>query len=742
MKYLGIAYLILIFAAVAHAGEIDGVIYEASQELEGAWVTFAGQTVITNAEGRFALKNVPSGDQSLHIVHPDGKQTKIVSVVVLPDMGTLFTFDFSQEALTLDEVMVYGEPVIEVTPGKQTMQISEVLRVTGAANDPLRALQILPGITAPNAFAAGLHVRGGGPDDNSYYFDRVSLSYPYHFGGLATTVNSAAIGSVDVHAGGFGAEFGNAQAVIDIHASPSEREGLSFTADLNMIMSEMLIESPVGSRGVFYVAGRRSYADLIVPHFVDIPELTKFPRFWDYQAGFDYDLTPGQKLHFITFSARDSMEILITEDFGLDDDDDEIAPEFLGKSHYIGGFDAQSFTLDSSFGEDLTLQSTLSRVRDVLDLEIGSGSYYLRVKPDLYTLREDAEYDISQRHRLQLGGVLGVGNFGIASYFPRPPGAEEIAEGQGKEAIGEEYNGPFEDIDEMDKIESDISERFSFTEGYLQDRIVLADWLSLKLGTRFSYFDLTDEIMIDPRTSLSFRIPNGATIRFAWGVYHQTPTPIQFLPGWGNPDIHSSKATHYVLELERDILGRDANIKLAGYYKGFKDLITSDPTEIYLNQGAGYAQGLELLLKYNPSQRLLGWLSYTYSLSRRKNSPEVPERLYIFDQTHVATVSMSYRPTPNWELGLRWNYATGVPIAPSDERLAGLREPASHRLDLRFVRTFRFGQYPLEVYLDVLNAYNYSGSMSTSTEAQDFVEYEDDSVRMPVIPYLGASMKF
>ncbi len=170
MKYFGIAYLILIFAAAAQAGEIDGVIYHASQELEGASVTFAGQTVITNAAGRFFLENVPSGDQSLHIAYPDGKQTKIVSVVVLPDMSTLFSFDFSEEPLTLDEVMVYGEPVIEATPGKQTMQISEVLRMTGAANDPLRALQILPGITAPNSILAGLYVRGGGPDDNAYYF--------------------------------------------------------------------------------------------------------------------------------------------------------------------------------------------------------------------------------------------------------------------------------------------------------------------------------------------------------------------------------------------------------------------------------------------------------------------------------------------------------------------------------------------------------------------------------------------
>ena len=741
MRYCIVAYLILILAASAYAGEIDGTIYESGRELEGVSVVFAGQTTKTDAKGRFVLENVPSGDISLRIIHPDGKRVRQALVVVLSATSTPFTFDFSGEILALGEVTVYGEPAIEATPSKQTMKVSEVLRVTGAANDPLRALQILPGITSPNALLAGLYIRGGGSEDNSYYFDRVSLSYPYHFGGLATTINSAAIESVDVHAGGFGAEFGNAQAVIDIQATPPEREHVSLTSNVNMIMSEIMLESPIGSNGAFYIAGRRSYADLIVPLFLDIPELTQFPTFWDYQAGFDYDISPEQHLHLGAFSTDDSFKITLTEESRPGDIEEPVDSEFLGESHYITRFDAQFATLSSSFGEHFTLHSTLSRTRDILDLQVGAGSYYLLVEPSFYTLREDAEYEIHQRHKLQFGGVLETGDFRIASYFPRFPSEEEMAESEGREALGEEYDGPFGD-DEQINIESDLSERFTFTEGYFQDRIALTDWLHLKLGTRLGHFNVMGNVTVDPRASISIRVPNGTRIRAAWGVYHQIPTLDQFLPEWGNPDVHESKATHYVLELERDSFYNNASIKVAGYYKDLDDLVTEHPTDIYRNQGTGFAQGLELLLKYNPSERFLGWLSYAYSLSRRKDNPDAPERLYIFDQTHVATLSMSYRPTPNWSLGLRWNYATGTPIAPSDEELAGLREPASHRLDLRFTRTFHIRQHPLEVYLDVLNAYDYSGSISTSSEAEEFVDYESEDVAMPVIPYLGISMKF
>jgi hypothetical protein len=730
MKHYIVFCFIIILTTSAYGGEIDGVIYESGQKLKGVSVTLADQTTTTNTEGRFVFTNVSPGDHLLRIVHPDGKTVGQRSISVLSDRRTPFIFDFSEEIIALGEVNVYGKPMTEWMPSKQAMKVSEALRVTGAANDPLRALQILPGITAPNSILAGLFIRGGGPEDNAYYFDRVFLSYPYHFSGLATTINSSAIKSVDVFAGGFGAEFGNAQAIIDIQAKSPEREKLSFASDLNMLMSELMLESPIGSKGAFYVAGRRSYADLIVPSFIDIPELTKFPQFWDYQTGFDYDLTNRQKLHFGAFSANDSMEIALTQDSNLGDDNDGVDSDLVGKSHYINGFGAQSLTMDSSFGENLTLQSTLSHRTYTMDLNLGSGHYYFREKPAFYAIREDVDYEIGQRHRIEIGGLFETGVYNIESYFPRIPSSEEQTR---------RNNSDNWDFDESDFIRSDMSERFTYRDGYLQDHIALTDWLSLKLGTRASYFNKTGDVTIDPRANISIQMPNGVKLRSAYGIYHQNPTPAQILPKWGNPDVYASKATHYVLELERDIFHSDANIKVAGYYKDLKDLITEHTKDVYRNQGTGYAQGLEMLIKYHSSERFLGWLSYTYSLSRRKDNPDASWQLYIFDQTHVATLSISYKPTPNWELGMRWSYNSGTPVAPD---IGELRKSANHRLDLRFARIFHIGKQPLLAYLDILNAYNYGGAISTSSDAQEYVDYQKQDVTMPVVPYLGVSMKF
>ena len=76
MRYCLAVYIMLILVTAAHAGEIEGIIYEAGQELEGVSVIFKNQAAVTDTEGRFVLKNLPSGDNLLHILHPDGKQIK------------------------------------------------------------------------------------------------------------------------------------------------------------------------------------------------------------------------------------------------------------------------------------------------------------------------------------------------------------------------------------------------------------------------------------------------------------------------------------------------------------------------------------------------------------------------------------------------------------------------------------------------------------------------------------------
>ena len=53
---------------------------------------------------------------------------------------------------------------------------------------------------------------------------------------------------------------------------------------------------------------------------------------------------------------------------------------------------------------------------------------------------------------------------------------------------------------------------FRRSEGYLQARYDPLSFLSVALGVRYDYLNLTEELSIQPRGSLSFTLPTNSTL--------------------------------------------------------------------------------------------------------------------------------------------------------------------------------------------------------------------------------------
>ena len=619
-------------------------------------------------------------------------------------------------------------------PGQKTMTASDIARVPGTTGDVLKALSVMPGVSSPMDMSGELFVRGGSAQENRFYFDRILLGYPYHFGGLTSTISSDIIDRVDVHAGGFGAQFGEAQAVIDISSRDRNRGGFRGTVDVNPLLSEWFAQSPVGENGSAYVAGRRSYADLIVPKIVNIEQITAFPRFWDYQAGGEVDLSDTQRLRLTTFAAQDFMQLFLDAEDVSDD------PELAGKFHYQYGFYGRGGTLTSDFGDQGRLLSTLSQYGFEVDMGFGDG-FFLNLDQDLLSLRQDASLPLNDAHVLEVGHESMTGDMRTSGFFSLPP---------------QEGDPEFDFTQDLLRA-ADATERFAWAQVYAQDRARLADRLELTAGGRVGYFNLTGDTRVDPRVSLSYEGETGPTLRAAWGVYRQSPQPPEILSTWGNPDVASTRATHYILELERQF-SDELLIKLAGYYKELDDLITRDPVAVYLNQGEGFARGAEVFAKYTPSDRFLGWLSYSLGRSERRDTPTDSMRPFSFDQTHVATTAFNFRPNSKWDFGVKWQYSTGLPYTPVLRAnavtlpdggveyepvfgpLNSRRLPSFHRMDVRVARRFSIAGAPAETYLEVLNAYNRRNVFQL--EYNDDYSEQEPLYQLPLIPFIGVSTSF
>ena len=724
--------------AFSQTGSIHGTVYDNStkEPLAGAEVLIVeiDTRQKTDENGTFVFSAIPAGIYTLTITGSDDALLQRTAIAVTAEETLKPEIYVDTSLYRLEEVEVTGETAPK-TVSKKSLQSQEITRLPGTAGDALRALPAIPGIGVANDFSGALYIRGGSDDDNLYYFDRVPVGYPYHFGGIVSSLSSEIIDRIDVYAGGYGAEYGvDSQAVIDIYSQDSSPADLRGKFNLNFLFSEGLLQGKVGEKGYWYAAGRRSYIDLFIGSLsFGAGAITAFPRFWDYQLKAGYDFNEKHQLFFNLFASGDR--------FALKLDGENVDEDFQGNASFESGFEGGGIHLRSFLTERLTSYLSLTRSKFLFDINFGRALSLEIDAPD-YVLREDIIYELNAKHRLESGVILGFEPGRVTGTFSRIPDEGEA-----------DYDIRFEE-----RVPLDETVRGQRLEAYLQDRYTLLPFLSIVFGVRFDYFNRINQLSIQPRGSVLVELPNRSELQFAYGIYNQTPLPPQLSPSVGNPALKSSQASHYILELKRQ-LSRDTEIKMAAYYKDFADLVTADEEAGYLNQGVGYAQGTEIFLRHRSGDRFFAWVSYAYALSKRRDRPDEPYRLYSFDQTHVATFAASYNLTPTWEIGAKWQYRTGNPYTPVEDAIIQFdprngqpiyvpvyaetnsdRLPPYHRLDLRVSKTFQFGGWKLGTFFELLNTYNRQNLLDYSY-SENYTEREDVN-QLPIIPYLGITAEF
>lgn len=719
------------------SGEIHGAVYQQNlkQPVASAQVRIVetGQRVLTDANGEFQFRNLPPGKYTLATNASGYIAATDVTATVTPAEITRVEINLESVVVSLDEVEVTGERPLQ-SPGRQSLGGAEIQRVPGTAGDALRALQSLPAVGVANDFSGALYIRGGSDEDNLYYFDRVPIGYPYHFGGIVSSLSSEVIERIDVYAGGYGAEFGvDSQAVIDIYSQNKNTGGFGGKFNLNLLYSEGLLEGKIGDRGFWYAAGRRSYIDLFLRSIsFESGQITAFPSFWDYQVKGGYNLSEKHRLSLNIFASGDN--------FALKLDGEDVDEDLRGDISFDSGFEGAGIHLRSLLTDRLTSYLSLTRSYFAFDVNIGAG-LSLKIDAPQYVIREDLTYALTPKHQIESGLILGLEPGRATGRFIRPPDEGEV-----------DYDPRFIEKQVFD--ESALGKRFEI---YVQDRYRVLPFLSVVLGLRTDYISYIDELSIQPRGSLLFEISPGSQVQLSYGNYQQRPAPPRLTQSVGNPELSNSQASHYVLEYTREI-SESTEVKVAGYYKNLTDLATSDDDARYLNQGVGFAQGTEVFLRHQTGERFLGWGSYAYGLSKRRDSPGEPYRLYSFDQTHVATLAATFSPTPTWEIGAKWQFRTGNPYTPvlgADLKIDprngkfiyvptyaetnSARFPAYHRLDAKISKAFRFDNWQMRVFLELLNVYNRKNLLQFNY-SDDYSEKED-IYQFPIIPYLGITVE-
>jgi hypothetical protein len=727
------ATMLAIPAGDLPVGRIRTQIY--GEEEEPKWI----HRTVTDGEGRFALRGVPSGRVRLIMIAPAFERQEWV--VELGDDEALTTKYFMTRTAGSGyrtEVAVDRETMPEVI--SRTIQPKQIAEIPGTQGDALKAIQNFPGVARAPFGAGALAIRGAAPADSGVFLGYHEIPTLFHFGGLTSVFNADVIAQIDFVPGNFDSRYGDATGgIINVQPRKGRRDGYHGYVDGDLFDAGVMAEGPVG-KGSFVLSGRRSYVDLLLP--LVIPDevglgLTLAPRYWDYQGLFDYPVAGGE-FSLRVFGSDDRSKLLFAEQNNADTDD----RDRLETTQWFHRVDAVYRKVQGPW----EFLITPSYKRELFASRI-FGNIDFRVESDTFSARSEISRRLTSKARLRVGAELVSTWYRGRALIP-PLGADAAGANAGDLQVRQ--TNPIKVVPGL----------------YSTLTLKLGERATLFPGIRLNYYAAQNRFAIDPRMRFMVELAAKTTLKGGLGLYSQGPGPLQADSILGNPNSRLERSVHASLGIEQ-LLPWDVTLELTGFYKHLWDLLspsavlrfdpeTGEPRpENFANTGTGEVYGGELLVQKPLGDRFYGWLSYTLMRSVRTPAPGEAQRLFEFDQTHILTLIASYSFPFNWRLGARFRVISGNPYTPITDAafdattgsylpiqgpINGDRLPTFHQLDLRVDKTWVYRRFRVTSYLDVQNVYN--------AQNIEFLNYSyhyratSPVYSLPTAPSIGMKIEF
>ncbi|WP_185716124.1 TonB-dependent receptor [Larkinella knui] len=733
---------------------ISGFVNEKdSRETVNGATVYAGNTVTTtNRYGFFAL-TIPERDTVELVVSMVGYR-RFYQRIPVPNSVSLAIALIPNTLL--DEVVLTnatGERAFSSTQTGQltlpALQISNIPALLGE-KDVLKTLQFVAGIQPGLNGQVGLHVRGGGADQNLLLLDEAPVYNANHLFGFFSAFNVDALKSVRVEKGGFSARYGGRlSSVVDMTMREGNRQQLRGAVGTGIVASRLLLEGPLAAgKASFLLAARRSNLSTVLGNFVasvieDYSGTTWKANFYDINAKLNVDLDRRNKLYLSGYFGRNY--------FGGGDSLTRTQRwvNVLTWQNQTGNLRWNHLFSEKLFSNTSLVFSTYNfetHRKNISTAEPTSGQttdlwrYYDGIT-DL-TLKTDFDYFPTSNQHLQFGLISTRRAY-------RLNGFQRVT----LSSLGNQSG-----LEKSESVE---------TSAYAEDLWNLGSRIKLSLGGRVTHYRIRQNnfLRAEPRASVAVKLTEKQAFRGSFSDMNQY---IHLLSntGLGLPTdlwvpatdlVQPQRARQVVLGFIHDFNPR-WQLTVEGYRKwmyhvisyregadflGITSAVRNDAIswERNVTSGNGHASGLETTLQ-SRSGRLTGSLNYTWSITRWQ-FPELNNGNAFYplhDRRHSLSIVGLYTFGPRLRLSAAWTYSSGNPfsvpvsgvpsfghlgLGKSDivvtptEQLFGTESPlvqvrtsfsnfraeANHRLDVTLQADFGRRRFRHRVELGAVNAY-------------------------------------
>lgn len=734
-----------------------------------------------DTEGKYLIEHVLPGIYNVRFMMM-GYETRVVNnVVVNPGRTTWQKIELKPTVLESEGVVVTAGYFHEARDGvvsNRSIDFEEIRSDPGSAEDIQRVVQALPSVVSGADQDNEIIVRGGMPGENLFVMDNIEIPNPNHFGyqgaggGPINMINTHLVRRVDFYAGAFPARYGDkASSVMDISLREGDREHWTGHAYLGMAGVGAIFEGPIsGGRGSYIMSARKSYLDLILSPM----GLTAVPHYYNLQGKVTYDLNK-------------SNQLMVNGIFG--DDKITIEEEDAGYGRGAENVESKSYqyavgmTLRTLLGEKGFSKLTLSQAANHWDHYVyydNGNPYYTNLSTEIErTLKYDLTYLFGKPLELNMGGQIKSIRFNIHEWAEadtiflynitlQPPEIIDIYKAYGT-------------------YEREQNQTTTKAAAYAHVQWIPHPRFSITAGIRIDYLRYTNKDAMDPRLGLSYRLDPGTRLNFAFGRQSQSPAYIQLVSHPLNKDLDYKITDQVVVGLEH-LFREDIRGTMEVFYKDYSDVpillssLTPDPFDAsygrFVNQGKGYAKGLELFLQKKLSANYHFTLSYAYSVSQGHDPRFDTYFNWDYDYRHIFTFIQGTKfdlHSKLWyqrlrknifykifawllpfgdqvEISFRWRYLGGRPYTKplyyphlqrwlEDETVLQNqhRYPAYHRMDIRLDRRFMFQGWNMVTYIDIMNVYGRDNIWAYSYQDEGTVE---NIYQFKVFPVGGITIEF
>jgi hypothetical protein len=536
-----------------------------------------------------------------------------------------------------NEVQVSGKKRPEVS--KISITKEEAVKIA-PGGDPAQVTKLLPGVQT-KGFDTRIVVRGSGPEDSLYYIDDVEVPFLFHIIGSLSIVPDQMIDEVEFSSGGFGPRYGNATGgvvVVRTKDTVPEHSNLEIKANFP-IYSGVFYEIPLSESSSMSVSYRRSYIQFILPSFLKALknriDISVVPYFGDIHGQYLKVNDNGHyKINF--FNSHDGLKLTAPLDFSQD----ESGKGNIDILNSYSNFSVQTLRkLDGKWTVSTT--PALSHVQQRADFLGNKIGFDLKL----------ASLPIEFTRRLDAGEKLYAG----VSYSRFMLDLDLLVPALVRD-------DPFYDFEEAPKLKVDRRSYFYSAAAWLAIDKKFGSF-TLSPGLRFYNYSQMKDPSYDPRLSIRYDLTPTDALKAAVGQYSKTPAGDETDDVFGNPNLDYERSIHNIVGWERNWSDKWST-DLQAFQKRTSHAVASDPVTRLNSKGSGKTSGFEAFIRRNPTARLFGWLSYTYSENYIRNSDQESWIPSQFDQTHVLTLVGDYKLTAKWDLGGKVTHHTGDTYTP------------------------------------------------------------------------------